>query len=79
MKIDKKENKVKKEDDDMNATAVKIDNNFFNEFLKINKSKIDTITPKNPTISKDDEWNKETCWDTDYEELKTNDFYYKME
>ena len=49
--------------------AVKIDNNFFNEFIKLNKAKINAITPKNPTISKDDEWAKETCWDNDYKEL----------
>jgi hypothetical protein len=58
-----------KEDDSMNAnTTVKIDNNFFNEFLKLNKNKINTITPKNPTIKKDDEWARETCWDTEYKE-----------
>ncbi len=34
-------------------------NDEFNEFLKANKDKIDAITPKNPTISKDDEWNDE--------------------
>lgn len=53
-----------KEDDNMTAnTAIKIDNNFFNEFLKINKAKIDAVTPKNPTISKDDEWRNEDFWD----------------
>lgn len=34
-------------------------NEAFNEFLKLNKAKIDAITPKNPTISIDDEWNDE--------------------
>ena len=58
------------EDDNMNAnTAIKVDNKFFNEFLRLNKTKINAITPKNPTISKDDEWAKETCWDNDYKEL----------
>jgi hypothetical protein len=58
-----------KEDDSMNTNAaVKIDNNFFNDFLKLNKNKIIAITPKNPTIKKDDEWTRETCWDTDYKE-----------
>jgi hypothetical protein len=60
--------KKAKEGDIMGATAVKIDNNIFNEFLRANKSKIDAITPKNPVISKDDEWVEETCWDTDYKE-----------
>lgn len=58
-----------KEDDNMVANAaVKVDNNFFNEFLKLNKAKINAITPKNPAISKDDEWAKETCWDNEYKE-----------
>lgn len=57
-------NKRKEEDDIMNAnTAVKIDNNFFNEFLKLNKAKINAITPKNPTITKDDEWRNEPEWE----------------
>lgn len=61
--------KDKKEDDDMMVnTAIKIDNNYFNEFLRLNKAKIDAMTPKNPTISKDDEWVNETFWDTDYKE-----------
>ena len=37
----------------------KVDNNMFNNFLKLNKTKIDAITPKNPIISKDDEWQKD--------------------
>lgn len=39
-------------------------NEEFNEFLKVNKEKIDSITPKNPTIGKDDEWNYED-WDNE--------------
>ena len=58
-----------KEDDVMNAQAMKIDNNFFNEFLKLNKGKIDSITPKKPTIVRGDEWDSETCWDEDYKEI----------
>lgn len=58
-----------KEDNIMTANAaIKVDNNFFNNFLKLNKAKINAITPKNPTISKDDEWAKEDCWDNDYKE-----------
>lgn len=48
--------------------ALNIDNDYFNKLLKVNKSKIDAITPKNPTIAKDDEWNQETFWDTEYKE-----------
>ena len=42
--------KSAKEDDIMSATAVKIDNNLFNDFLRANKLKIDAITPKNSII-----------------------------
>jgi len=48
--------------------TIKVDNNSFNEFLNLNKEKIDAITPKNPVISKTDEWNGESFWDTDYRE-----------
>lgn len=66
---DKLTKDLSKEDNTMLAnTALKIDNNYFNEFLKLNKAKIDVITPKNPSISKEDEWYSETCWDTDYKE-----------
>lgn len=69
----KKENRNDKEsleeDDTMNGNAaVKVDNNLFTEFLRLNKNKINAITPKNPTIPKDDEWTKETCWDDEYKE-----------
>lgn len=65
--------KKEKEDKIMNAQAVKINNDIFNEFLRLNKAKIDAITPKNPTISHGDEWDLETCWDEDYKELWEND------
>ncbi len=39
-------------------------NEEFNEFLKVNKEKINVITPKNPTIKKDDEWARED-WDNE--------------
>jgi hypothetical protein len=29
---------------------------------------ISVIALKNPTISKDDEWVNQTCWDNDYKE-----------
>ena len=48
--------------------SMDVDNNSFNEFLKPSKKKIDIITPKNPIISKNDEWQKETCWDEDTNE-----------
>ncbi|MFA9465600.1 MAG: hypothetical protein ACERKN_15050 [Velocimicrobium sp.] len=65
---DSKENYTKESDIMSANAAIKIDNNFFNDFLKLNKTKINAITPKNPTISKDDEWAKEDCWDNDYKE-----------
>lgn len=41
----------------------KLESDNFNEFLKMNKEIINNITPKNPTISKNDEWVSETEWD----------------
>jgi hypothetical protein len=42
-------------------------NNFsLSEFIKANRSKIDAITPVNPTIKQDDEWRDEDCWDELY-------------
>ena len=38
------------------------------EFVKKNKAKIDSITPRNPTISKDDEWRDES-YDEDYRRI----------
>lgn len=52
----------------MENMALKAANEQFNEFLRLNRSKIAKITPKNPTISKNDEWYRETFWDTDYKE-----------
>jgi len=37
-----------------------VDSDSFAEFLKQNMETIKKITPKNPTIKKDDEWVKET-------------------
>lgn len=42
---------------------IKMDNNLFNQFLKTNKDKISSIVPKNPSISKSDEWYREDFWD----------------
>lgn len=39
------------------------DKHNFNEFLKMNRDKIYNNTPKNPTISKDDEWRNEDFWE----------------
>lgn len=44
----------------------------FQEFIQKNKEKIYASTPKVETISKDDEWVKETEWDKIYKELKEN-------
>lgn len=49
--------------------AVQMDNTFFNDFLKINKVKINSIVPKNPPISIDDEWRNEDFWDEDNKEI----------
>lgn len=43
--------------------AIRIDNSVFNDFLKVNKSKINSIVSKNPSISKDNEWRTEDFWD----------------
>lgn len=42
--------------------VTQIDNLKFNEFLKVNKEKINTILLKDPPISKDDEWRNEDLW-----------------
>lgn len=39
--------------------AKKISNNEFNQFINDNLDFILDITPKNPIITKDDEWNEE--------------------
>lgn len=62
------EQENEKDKRDMDATAIKVDNSSFNSFLKLNKAKIDSITPQNPGISKDDEWQTESCWDDDAKE-----------
>ena len=38
------------------------------ELVKNNKEKIKSITPKNPTINKDDEWWDDDIWDKLYDE-----------
>ena len=59
-------NKTDKEDVTMTTgTVVKMDNAMFNQFLDMNKEKINSIVPKNPPISKDDEWHQETFWEED--------------
>jgi hypothetical protein len=49
---------------DTNIT-IKVDNDYFNEFLQLNRTKINSITPINPIILKDDEWISEVCWDNE--------------
>ena len=41
----------------------KMNNKTFNQFLKTNKKKINSVIPKNPSILKLDEWRDETFWD----------------
>lgn len=43
--------------------AIRIDNSVFSDFLNVNKLKINSIVPKNLSISKDDEWRTEDFWD----------------
>lgn len=63
---------IEKEEDIMMANAaVKMNCSSFNDFLKMNKAKINSVVPKNPSISKDDEWRAEEFWTEDNEE-KTN-------
>lgn len=57
----------------MTGTTVKRDDNYFKSFLQLNQTKIDMITPKNPMISKDDEWINETEWDDLFKELSTKE------
>lgn len=60
---------MKKEEDIMMANAaVKMNCSSFNDFLKMNKAKINSVVPKNPSISKDDEWRTEEFWTEDNEE-----------
>ena len=54
----------------MREIFIQSENMSLRDFIKKNKSKIDAITPRNYTISKDDEWRKETCWDKLSEEIK---------
>lgn len=56
-------NKKKKQEDDMIKETNKINNKTFNQFLKTNKKKINSVVPKNPSIPKSDEWRDETFWD----------------
>lgn len=55
--------KAKEDDNMMTGTALKMDNNLFNQFLQANKEKINSVVPKNPSISKSDEWRHEDFWD----------------
>lgn len=64
---DVSKNKRTKGDVDMN-TAVNVDYALA-ELLKQNKDKIKSMTPKNPSIRKDDEWRNEDEWDELYKEL----------
>ena len=52
----------------MFTNTVQVNNFKFNEFLKANKDKINTMLPKNPSIKKDDEWRNEDFWDELYKE-----------
>ena len=64
---DVSKNKRTKGDVDMN-TAVNVDYALA-ELLKQNKDKIKSMTPKNTSIRKDDEWRNEDEWDELYKEL----------
>lgn len=58
-------NRTREDDVMMTGTALKLDNLTFNQFLQANKEKINSVVPKNPSISKDDEWRQEDFWDED--------------
>ena len=50
-----------------------INKNLDDELSKLvmsNLAKIKSITPKNPIILENDEWNAESQWDNLYKELK---------
>lgn len=59
-----------KEDNTMTGTALKMNNDIFNQFLNANREKINSIVPKNPSISKSDEWRNENFWDEDEQESR---------
>ena len=59
----RKNNKKKEENNMTLSELAKKENDIFNKFLLENSAKINSITPKNPSISKDDEWRTETFWD----------------
>lgn len=52
------------------ASDSEIINGIFNELMITKMDFINSITPLNPTIAKDDEWVKETFWDTDYQHVE---------
>lgn len=60
-----KQLKIKEDNYMMTGTVLKMDNSMFNKFLAINKETINSIVPRNPSISKDDEWRNEDFWDED--------------
>ena len=64
----RKDNQTQEDNNMMGETALKMDNNLFNQFLKVNKEKINSIVPKNPSISKSDEWRHEDFWEEDTKE-----------
>ena len=57
---------------DVDMTTITTNNVDFMlaELLKQNREKIKSITPLNPTLSKDDEWRNEHEWDELYKETK---------
>lgn len=55
----------KKEDSMMTNAVTKVNNTLFNEFLKLNKAKIKSVIPGNPSLSVNDEWRKEDFWTDD--------------
>lgn len=54
---------TKGDDDNMIANAVRFDVSDFNEFLKSNMDKINSIAESDPVIAKDDIWRSEDFWD----------------
>lgn len=50
-----KDNKMKK--------TITVNDFSLTEFIKANSARIHSITPRNPTIKKNDEWRDEDFWD----------------
>ena len=53
-----------------NRTELETTEELFQNFIRANYESIKKDTPLNPTITKDDEWAAENCWDNHYQKLQ---------